>query len=54
MSDVPVTSEAGERVAYRLDLPLASLPPGDYLLEIAASSEGHPPATELVAFRVGS
>lgn len=54
ISDVPVAPEAGAQVAYRLDLPLASFAPGDYLLEIAASSEGQTPATELVAFRVGS
>ncbi len=54
MTDVPVTTEAGQRLSYRLDLPLASLAPGDYLLEIAATSEGQSPATELVAFRVGS
>ena len=39
---------------YSIDFPLASLAPGQYLLEITATSEGHKPVTELVAFRLGS
>jgi VWFA-related protein len=49
MSDVPV-SMAGEAGAL-VDLPLASLPPGDYLVELKASADGSAPA-ELVGFRV--
>jgi len=37
-----------------IDLPLANLAPGQYLLEITANAEGQPPVTELVAFRLGS
>lgn len=52
MSDVPVTLTEGR--TYSIDLPLASLAPGQYLIEITANSEGHKPVTELVAFRLGS
>ena len=37
-----------------IDLPLANLAAGQYLLEITASAEGQKAVTELVAFRVGS
>ena len=50
MSDVVVT--AGEQ--HAIDLPLANLAAGQYLLEITANAEGHQPVSELVAFRVGS
>jgi VWFA-related protein len=53
MSDIPVTAPA-EGQTYSIDLPLASLAPAQYLLEITATSEGHKPVTELVAFRLGS
>jgi VWFA-related protein len=53
MSDIPVTAPA-EGQTYSVDLPLASLAPGQYLLEITATSDGHKPVTELVAFRLGS
>ena len=50
MSDLPVTATAGGPV--ELELPLASLPVGDYLIELNAKSESGT-AQELVAFRVG-
>ena len=37
-----------------IDLPLANLAAGQYLLEITANADGHKPVSELVAFRVGS
>lgn len=52
MTDVAVTSDPGN--AETIDLPLANLAPGQYLLEITANSEGHKPVSELVAFRLGS
>ncbi len=54
MADVPVTAPAANGQPYIIDLPLAALAPGEYLLELSASSEGLKPATELIAFRVGS
>lgn len=52
MSDLPVTPPAAEPDGRQVDLPLSSLPVGEYLLEVSASAEGEQPATELVAFRV--
>ena len=53
MVDLPVTAPAEAGKAYLIDLPLASLAQGEYLLEISAAAEGQKPATELIAFRVG-
>ena len=53
MTDIPVTAPA-EGQTYSIDFPLASLAPGQYLLEITGTSEGHKPVTELIAFRLGS
>lgn len=52
MTDVTVASPAGG--AFQIDLPLANLAAGQYLLELTATAEGHEPVSELVAFRVGS
>lgn len=52
MADVTVTSAADQ--PYSVDLPLANLAAGQYLLELTANAEGHKPVSELVAFRVGS
>jgi hypothetical protein len=54
MVDVPVTMPATPGDPCMVDLPLASLPPGEYVLEVAASVDGQTPATELIAFKVGS
>ena len=50
MSDLPVQSAAG--APFDVELPLASLPAGDYLIELNAKSESGT-AQELVAFKVG-
>jgi hypothetical protein len=52
MSDVTVTATAGQPSS--IDLPLANLASGQYLLEITAHGEGDKPVSELIAFRVGS
>jgi VWFA-related protein len=52
MADLPVTPPAGDGAPNVVDLPLASLAMGEYLLEISASANGQLAATELVAFRV--
>jgi hypothetical protein len=55
MSDVTVTPPAADaEQTYSIDLPLANLAAGQYLLEIKASSEGQKAATQLVAFRLTS
>lgn len=54
MADIPVNAPAAAGQPYLIDLPLASLAPGEYLLEVSAATEGQQPATELIAFRVGS
>jgi hypothetical protein len=53
MVDLPVTASAGGEKGYVIDLPLASLAQGEYLLDVTAAAEGQRPATELIAFRVG-
>jgi hypothetical protein len=50
MLDVAVTT--GD--AHSIDLPLANLAAGQYLLEITAAAEGQKPVSELLAFRIGS
>ncbi len=52
MSDVTITGAAGQPLS--IDLPLANLAAGQYLLEITANADGHKPVSELVAFRLGS
>jgi VWFA-related protein len=53
MADLPVTAPAEPGLSNVIDLPLASLAQGEYLLELSAASEGQKPAMELIAFRVG-
>ena len=54
MADVPVRAAAARGPAdFEADIPLASLPAGDYLLEVALPGE-QAPAKQLVAFRVTS
>lgn len=50
MSDVAVAAGS----PFAIDLPLANLAAGQYLLEITANAEGQKPVSELIAFRVGS
>ena len=54
MADLTVAPPAADGEAFTVELPLASYAAGQYLLELTASGEGHQPATELVAFRIGS
>lgn len=55
MSDVTVTAPVdASSQTYTIDLPLANLAAGQYLLEITGNSEGHKPVSELVAFRLGT
>jgi hypothetical protein len=54
MTDVTVAPPAGDGQPYQVDLPLANLAAGQYLLEVSAGSEGHQPVSELVAFRLSS
>ena len=54
MIDVAVTAPSAAGQPYVFDLPLANFAAGQYLIELAASAEGHKPVTELVAFRIGS
>jgi hypothetical protein len=52
MTDLPVNAPAAAPGSHQVDLPLSSLPPGEYLLEVSAGGEGQDAATELIAFRV--
>lgn len=52
IADIPVTAPAEAGQAYTIDLPLASLAPGEYLLELTATTEGHQPAAQLIPFRL--
>ena len=54
MTDIPVTAPTEGGQTHSIDFSLASLAPGQYLLEMTAKSEGHKPVTELIAFRLGS
>jgi hypothetical protein len=53
MSDLTVSPSAGRADARDIDLSLAPLPPGEYVVEITASGEGEP-VKSLVGFRVTS
>ena len=50
MADLTVTAAAG--APFELELPLASLPVGDYLIELNATAPSGT-AQELVAFKIG-
>jgi VWFA-related protein len=52
MVDLPVTAATAAAAPYVVDLPLSSLAPGEYLLEVSATAPGQQPRTELIAFRV--
>jgi hypothetical protein len=52
MVDLPVTAASAVTDPYVIDLPLSSLPPGEYLLEVAIAAAGKDAKTELIAFRV--
>jgi VWFA-related protein len=50
LAEIPVTPDAGQ--SHLIEIPLAALAPGEYLLELSATSEGLQPITDLIAFRV--
>ena len=52
MVDLPVTAAAAAGDPYVIDLPLSSLAPGEYLLELSVAGQDQKPKTELIAFRV--
>ena len=52
-NDTSSASRARGPADFEADIPLASLPAGDYLLEVALPGE-QSPAKQLVAFRVTS
>ena len=51
MSDLAIAGSDGRSAAPQIEVPLAGLAPGEYVIEINASGEGAP-AKELVGFRV--
>ena len=53
MSELTVTATPGAAGASDVDLSLAPLPPGEYLVEMTATGEGEP-VKELVGFRLAS
>jgi hypothetical protein len=53
MADLPVQAPSAEGLAYQIDLPLAGLAVGEYLVELTASAAGSE-AKELLAFKVGN
>lgn len=52
MLELPVSRLSGAADSQQIDLPLAGLPPGEYVVEFKATSEGGE-AESLVGFRVG-
>lgn len=52
MVDLPVATTPANAGAHQVDLPLASLASGEYLLEVSAGADGQDAVTALVAFRV--
>ena len=54
MADITVTPATAAGQPFTIDMALANLASGQYLLEITATSEGQKPVTELLAFRVGA
>ena len=53
MSELPVTAPATPGTDAIVDVPLAGVAPGDYILEVKATGEGGE-AKELIGFRVVS
>ena len=51
MLDLPVAAPSSSSGEPQIDLPLAGIAPGEYLVEIKATGEGGD-AKELVGFRV--
>ena len=53
MSVIPVTAPAAAAQPLLIDLPLANLAAGQYLIELTATSEGHKPVTDSWPFAWG-
>ena len=53
MTDLPSTPVSGQERRFQVDLPLAGLPAGDYVLELKGAAGGAE-AKQFVGFRVGS
>ena len=53
MSELPITAPTAPATESMIDVPLAGMAPGEYVLEIKAAGEGGD-AKELVGFRVTS
>ena len=51
MSELPIAPAASPGAPFEIDMPLAGLAPGEYVLEVSAAGEGGE-AQELVGFRV--
>jgi VWFA-related protein len=54
MTDLVVEPPAGPQAPYQVEVPLAHLPPGEFLVEIAASGAEGSPIRRLVGIRVTS
>jgi len=52
MTDLTVEPPAGAGAPYQVEVPLASLPPGEYLIEVQATGAGEPAVRQLVGIRV--
>ena len=53
MSEIPVPPSAAPGTDAIVDVPLAGVAPGDYIIEVKATGEGGE-AKELIGFRVTS
>jgi len=53
MGDLTVSPSAGRPDSKDIELSLAPMPPGEYVVEITATGEGEP-VKELVGFRLTS
>jgi len=54
MTDLPVEPPAEAGAPYQVEIPLASLPPGEYMIEVAATAAEEPPVRQLVGVKVSS
>ena len=54
LADLPVSTASQSCQRPVIDLPLTALAPGEYLIQIAATSEGQQPVADLIAFRLRS
>ncbi|MDR1990358.1 MAG: hypothetical protein LBQ09_09030, partial [Acidobacteriaceae bacterium] len=54
IATVPVTDAPQGNGAHDIDLTLTTLPPGEYLVEIAAKGGAAAPTQEVIGFRITS